>query len=42
LFYSSYGVIELSFGINASKEQIAAGALIWVFGSLIFLVPAIY
>jgi putative membrane protein len=42
LFYSSYGVIELPFAINALKEQIAAGALMWVFGSLVFLVPAIY
>jgi hypothetical protein len=42
LFYSSYGVIERPFGINALKEQIAAGVLMWVFGSLVFLVPAIY
>jgi hypothetical protein len=35
LYYSSYGVIERHFGINALKEQIVAG-------SLVFLVPAIY
>jgi putative membrane protein len=42
LFYPSYGVIEQPFGINAVKDQIAAGALMWIFGSLLFLVPAIY
>jgi hypothetical protein len=41
-FYSSYEVIERPFGINFSKEQIAAGAFMGVVGSLIFLVPAIY
>jgi putative membrane protein len=42
LFYPSYGVIERPFGIDALKDQIAAGAFMWVFGSLVFLVPAIY
>jgi putative membrane protein len=41
LYYSSYGVIERPFGIIALKEQIATGACMWVFGSLVFLVPAI-
>jgi cytochrome c oxidase assembly factor CtaG len=42
LFYPSYGVIERPFGIDALKDQITAGAFMWVFGSLVFLVPAIY
>jgi cytochrome c oxidase assembly factor CtaG len=42
LLYPSYGVVERSFGIDALKDQIAAGAFMWVFGSLVFLVPAIY
>jgi putative membrane protein len=42
LLYPSYGVIERPFGIDALKDQIAAGAFMWVFGSLVFLVPAIY
>jgi putative membrane protein len=42
LLYPSYGVVEQPFGIDALKDQIAAGAFMWVFGSLVFLVPAIY
>ena len=42
LFYPSYGEIERPFGINAVKDQIAAGAFMWIFGCLLFLVPAIY
>jgi hypothetical protein len=42
LLYPSYGVVERPFGIDALKDQIAAGAFTWVFGSLVFLVPAIY
>jgi putative membrane protein len=42
LFYPSNGVVERPFGIDAAEDQIAAGAFIWVFGSLVFLVPAIY
>ena len=42
LLYPSYGVVERHFGIDALKDQIAAGAFMWVFGSLVFLVPAIY
>jgi cytochrome c oxidase assembly factor CtaG len=42
LLYPSYGVVERPFGIDALKDQIAAGAFMWVFGSLVFLVPAIY
>ena len=42
LLYPSYGAVERPFGIDALTDQIAAGAFMWVFGSLVFLVPAIY
>jgi putative membrane protein len=41
LLYPSYGLVERPFGIDALKDQIAAGAFMWVFGSLVFVVPAI-
>ena len=42
LLYPSYGLVERPFGIDALTDQIAAGAFMWVLGSLVFLVPAIY
>jgi cytochrome c oxidase assembly factor CtaG len=42
LLYPSYGIVERPFGIDALKDQIAAGAFMWVFGSLVFLVPAVF
>jgi cytochrome c oxidase assembly factor CtaG len=42
LLYPSYGAVERPFGIDALRDQITAGAFMWVFGSLVFLVPAIY
>ena len=42
LLYPSYGIVKRPFGIDALKDQIAAGAFMWVFGSLVFLIPAIY
>ena len=42
LLYPSYGLADRPFGLDALKDQIAAGAFMWVFGSLVFLVPAIY
>ena len=42
LLYPSYGVAERPFGIDPLNDQIAAGAFMWVFGSLVFLAPAIY
>jgi cytochrome c oxidase assembly factor CtaG len=42
LLYPSYGLVERPFGIDALRDQIAAGAFMWVFGSLVFLVPAIF
>jgi putative membrane protein len=42
LLYPSYAVVDRPFGLDALKDQIAAGAFMWVCGSLVFLVPAIY
>jgi len=42
LLYPSYALVDRPFGIDALKDQIAAGAFMWVFGSLVFLAPAIY
>ena len=41
LLYPSYGVVGRPFGIDALTDQAAAGAFMWAFGSLLFLVPAI-
>jgi putative membrane protein len=41
LLYPSYGEIPRLFGLSALNDQIAAGAFMWVFGSIVFLVPAI-
>jgi putative membrane protein len=40
LLYPSYSLVERPFGIDALTDQIAAGAFVWVFGSLMFVVPA--
>ncbi len=42
LLYPSYALVDRPFGIDALKDQTAAGAFMWVFGSLVFLAPAIY
>jgi putative membrane protein len=42
LIYPSYALVDRPFGLDALTDQIAAGAFMWVFGSLVFLVPAIY
>jgi putative membrane protein len=41
LLYPSYARVERPFGIDALRDQISAGAFMWVFGSVIFLIPAI-
>jgi putative membrane protein len=41
LLYPSYALVERPFGIDALSDQIAAGAFMWVFGSVVFLIPAI-
>jgi putative membrane protein len=42
LLYPSYAIADRPFGLDALKDQVAAGAFMWVFGSLVFLAPAIY
>ena len=39
LVYSSYADVQRPVAISPLNDQIAAGAFMWVFGSLIFLVP---
>jgi putative membrane protein len=41
LLYPSYARVERPFGIDALRDQISAGAFMWVFGSVVFLIPAI-
>jgi putative membrane protein len=42
LIYPSYGAIfPRPLGLSALNDQVAAGALMWVFGSTVFLIPAI-
>jgi len=42
VIYPSYALVARPFGLDALKDQIAAGAFMWVFGSLVFLAPALY
>ena len=41
LLYPSYGEIPRPFGFGALNDQIAAGAFMWVLGSIVFLIPAV-
>jgi len=41
LIYPSYAIVNRPFGLDALKDQVGAGAFMWVFGSLVFLIPAI-
>ena len=40
LLYPSYAAVPRLFGFSALHDQIAAGALMWVMGSMAFTVPA--
>ncbi len=40
VLYPSYAQQPRLFGISAPSDQAAAGAFMWVFGSIVFLVPA--
>jgi putative membrane protein len=40
LIYPSYNQTPRPFGLSALNDQIAAGALMWVLGSIIFVIPA--
>jgi cytochrome c oxidase assembly factor CtaG len=42
LIYPSYAAIQpRPLGLSALNDQVAAGALMWVFGSTVFLIPAV-
>ncbi len=41
VLYSSYSSAPRLFGLSALEDQVAAGAIMWVLGSLAFVVPAI-
>jgi putative membrane protein len=42
LIYPSYALVDRPFRLDALQDQAAAGAFMWVFGSIVFLIPAIY
>jgi len=41
VLYPSYSAVPRLFGFSALEDQVAAGAIMWVVGSLAFVVPAI-
>lgn len=41
LLYPSYGEVPRPFGLSALTDQAAAGAFMWVLGSIVFLIPAV-
>src|SRR5271166_169743 len=41
VLYPSYSVVPRLFGFSALEDQVAAGAIMWVVGSLAFVVPAV-
>jgi len=41
VLYPSYSVVPRLFGLSALEDQVAAGAIMWVVGSLAFVVPAV-
>ena len=41
LLYPSYGLIVRPLGFSALDDQVAAGAFMWVCGSMVYLIPAI-
>jgi putative membrane protein len=41
LLYPSYGLLPRPFGLSALNDQVAAGAFMWVCGSMIYLIPAV-
>ena len=41
VLYPSYSGVPRLFGLSAMEDQIAAGAMMWVVGSLAFVVPAV-
>ena len=41
VLYPSYATAPRLFGLSALADQVAAGAIMWVMGSTVFLIPAI-
>jgi cytochrome c oxidase assembly factor CtaG len=41
LLYPSYGEIPRPFGFSALNDQVAAGAFMWVCGTMVYLIPAV-
>jgi putative membrane protein len=41
LLYPSYELIQRPLGLSALNDQVAAGAFMWVCGSVVYLVPAV-
>ena len=41
LLYPSYAEMARPFGLSALNDQIAAGAFMWVCGSMVYLIPAV-
>jgi putative membrane protein len=41
LLYPSYGFDPRPFGFSALNDQVAAGAFMWVCGSIVYLIPAV-
>jgi len=42
VLYPSYAAQPRMYGLSPLADQAAAGALMWVFGSIVFLIPAMY
>jgi putative membrane protein len=41
LLYPSYGGVPRPFGLSALDDQVAAGAFMWVCGTMVYLIPAV-
>ncbi len=41
MLYPAYGLLPTAFGASPLQDQVAAGAIMWVMGSLVFIVPAV-
>jgi len=41
LLYPSYDTLARPFGLSALNDQVAAGAFMWVCGSMVYLIPAV-
>lgn len=41
LLYPSYAEVPRLFGLSALNDQIAAGAFMWICGSMVYLIPAV-